>query len=174
MFCPWPVPRRAPTGLGLLRRLPDRTGPSDSTPLRSSPDGPRRPSRGGHAVDESIPCRHLDRRLQFPSLLGGKHSENQAGSAARTGPQLLLPSLQRVQHGHSDAALLGIISRLQALRLASRPLSIFRGSWWLVGFGFNALMLVHESNQPPTNFNDSGDTSRIGLRSAYCARTQET
>jgi hypothetical protein len=29
----------------------------------------------------------------------------------------------------------------------------------LVGFGFSALMLVHEANQPPTNFNDSGDTT---------------
>jgi len=26
-------------------------------------------------------------------------------------------------------------------------------------FGFSALMLVHEANQPPTNFNDSGDTT---------------
>jgi hypothetical protein len=31
----------------------------------------------------------------------------------------------------------------------------------LVGFGFNALMLVHETNQPPSYFNDSGDTSVI-------------
>jgi hypothetical protein len=59
----------------------------------------------------------------------------------------------------TDAAVLGIILQLLALRLASRPLSIFRGSWWLVGFGFNALMLVHETNQPPSYFNDSGDTS---------------
>jgi len=29
----------------------------------------------------------------------------------------------------------------------------------LVGFGFSALMLPHEANQPPTNFNDSGDTT---------------
>jgi hypothetical protein len=29
----------------------------------------------------------------------------------------------------------------------------------LVGFGFSALMLMHEANQPPTNFNDSGDTT---------------
>ena len=28
----------------------------------------------------------------------------------------------------------------------------------VVGFGFNALMLVHETNQPPSYFNDSGDT----------------
>jgi hypothetical protein len=27
------------------------------------------------------------------------------------------------------------------------------------GFGFGALMLVHEANQPPTNSNDSGDTT---------------
>jgi hypothetical protein len=31
----------------------------------------------------------------------------------------------------------------------------------LVGFGFSALMLVHEANQPPTNFNDSGDTTLL-------------
>ena len=36
---------------------------------------------------------------------------------------------------------------------------IFRGSWWLVDFGFNAPMLAHKSNQPPTNFNDSGGAS---------------
>jgi hypothetical protein len=29
----------------------------------------------------------------------------------------------------------------------------------LVGFGFSALVLSHEANQPPTNSNDSGDTA---------------
>jgi hypothetical protein len=62
----------------------------------------------------------------------------------------------RVAHGSS-------LPTLGTRHSCSTPcpwlLSIFPGTWWLVGFGFNALMLVHESNQPPTNFNDSGDTS---------------
>ena len=36
---------------------------------------------------------------------------------------------------------------------------IFRGSWWLVDFGFNAPILAHESDQQSTNFNDSEGTS---------------
>ena len=48
-------------------------------------------------------------------------------------------------------------------------------SIWLA-FGFNALMLMHESNQQPTNFNDSGDTSsehRSGHGAGLFAATAE-
>jgi hypothetical protein len=29
----------------------------------------------------------------------------------------------------------------------------------VLGFGSDTLMLVHETNQPPTSFNDSGDAA---------------
>ena len=38
---------------------------------------------------------------------------------------------------------------------------MFRDSRWLVGFGFERPHAARETNQPPTNSNDSGDTSII-------------
>lgn len=63
-------------------------------------------------------------------------------------------------HGHSAESVGRPNSRLPFLRPARGTLPIFRGSRWLIGSGFNALILEYEANQASTNFKTSGDITR--------------
>ena len=163
-FCSMPCPSRAQRheleALAPQLRRPVQRVPAGWMPLRRSRVLPRLQTHGAPEDAESPPCLHPNRRLPSRTPPDESNSGNQGDSEAHIEPPLPRPLPHKVRHGRPGASIDETNSPLLVLRLARRPLSIFRGSRWLVGFGLAAFMLTHESNQPPTYFNDSGDTTR--------------